>query len=75
MGLKWSGCSVRIRLWPRLHHSCHRLLSIPPVYSAAKFSPRPCVRSPYWRSGLYRVMRASRSTVTPSPCYCECWPH
>ena len=24
MGLKWSGCSVRIWLWLRLPHSCHR---------------------------------------------------
>ena len=27
-GLKWSGRSVRIGLWPRLPHACHRLLSI-----------------------------------------------
>ena len=32
-----------------------------------KFSPRPCVRSLHWRSGLYWGMRASRSRGTPSP--------
>ena len=26
----WSGCSIRIRLWPRPPHGCHRLLSIVP---------------------------------------------
>ena len=31
-GLKWSGCGVRIRLWPRLPHGCQRLLSVPPLY-------------------------------------------
>ena len=33
---------------------------------AAKFSPRPWVRSVYWRSALYRVMRTSWSRVTAS---------
>ena len=30
----WSGCSVRIRLWPRLPHGCHRLRSIRPQLGA-----------------------------------------
>ena len=34
-GIKWSGCNVRIRLWPRLPHGCHRLLSIMPMYGAS----------------------------------------
>ena len=33
-GLKWSGRNVHNRLWPRLPHGCHRLLSIPPLYGA-----------------------------------------
>ena len=33
-GLKWSGCIVCIRLWPRLPHGCHRLLSILPMLGA-----------------------------------------
>ena len=33
-GLKWSGCNVRITLWARLPHGCHRLLSIMPMYGA-----------------------------------------
>ena len=28
--LKWSGCNGRIRLWLRLPHGCHRLLSFKP---------------------------------------------
>ena len=28
IGLDWSGCIVRIRLWPGLPHGCHHLLSI-----------------------------------------------
>ena len=28
-------------------------------------------RELHWRSGLYCVMRASRSAVTPSPCCCD----
>ena len=31
----WSGCSVRIRLWPRLPHGCHRFLPIMPVSGAS----------------------------------------
>ena len=34
-GLKPSGCSVRIRLWPRLPHGGHRLLSFMPMYGAS----------------------------------------
>ena len=34
-GLKWSGCSVRIRLWLCLPHNFHRLLSILPLFGAA----------------------------------------
>ena len=30
-GLKRSACNVRIRLWPRLPHGCHCLLSIMPM--------------------------------------------
>ena len=32
---KWSGCSVRITLWPRLPHGGHRLLSIKPQCGAS----------------------------------------
>ena len=35
-GSRWSGCSVRIRVWLRLPHGCHRLLSI---VSASRASP------------------------------------
>ena len=43
--------------------------------SVQQFIPRPCVRSLHSLPGLYRVMRASRSKVTPFPwCYCS-WPH
>ena len=31
----WSGCSAHIRLWPRLPHGCHQLLSILPVSGAS----------------------------------------
>ena len=34
-GLKWSGCSVRIWLWLRLPHSCHRHLSNLPMFGGA----------------------------------------
>ena len=34
-GLKWSGCNVRIRLWLRLPHGCHRLLSIVSAFRAS----------------------------------------
>ena len=34
-GLQWSGCSVRIRLWPRLAQGCRRPLSIVPMYGAS----------------------------------------
>ena len=46
--LKWSGCIVRIRLWPRLPHGCHRLLSIrrrsalPQCELCPEVSPRSC---------------------------------
>ena len=32
-----------------------------------QFNPHPCFRERYWCSGFYRVVRASWSTVTPSP--------
>ena len=35
-GFKWSGCIIRIRLWLRLPHGCHRPLSI---VSASRASP------------------------------------
>ena len=35
MGLKWLGCSVHIRLWPRLPLGVHRLLSIVPMFGAS----------------------------------------
>ena len=35
----WSGCSVRIRLWPRLPRDCHRLLSILPSRGASVECP------------------------------------
>ena len=38
------------------------------------FNPRPCFHLLYWHSGLYWVMRASQSGVTPSPCCSGCWP-
>ena len=34
-----SGCSVRIRLWPRLPRDCHRLLSILPTRGASVECP------------------------------------
>ena len=80
-GLKWSGCIVRIRLWPRLPHGCHRLLSIcrrsalPHCELYPEVSPHSCSRYPCWQSGLYRVMRASRSVVTPFLCCMDGWPH
>ena len=33
--LTWSGCSVRIRLWPRLPCDCHCLLSLVPMYGTS----------------------------------------
>ena len=35
----WSGCSVRIWLWPRLPCDCHRLLSILPTRGASVECP------------------------------------
>ena len=43
--------------------------------SVQQFIPRPCVRSLHSLPGLYRVMRASRSKVTPFPWCCCSWPH
>ena len=43
--------------------------------SVQQFIPRPCVRSLHSLPGLYRVMRASRSVVTPFPWCCCSWPH
>ena len=43
--------------------------------SVQQFIPRPCVRSLHSLPGLYRVMRASRSMVTPFPWCCCSWPH
>ena len=42
----WSGCSVRIRLWPCLPRDCHRLLSILPTRGASVECPAN------WRSSL-----------------------
>ena len=78
-GLERSGCSVRIRLGPRLPHGCHGLLSIrrrsalPQCELCPEVSPRSCSRNPCWLFGLYRVMRASWSVVTPA--VTDCWPH
>ena len=44
-GLKWSGCSVRIWLWLRLPHSCHRHLSNLPMFGGAS------ARGPPWGGG------------------------
>ena len=68
-----------MRLWLRLPHSCHRLLSIvlaPGASSGALglFTPMPCFHAILWSSGLYRVMRTSWSVITPSQ-RCFCWPH
>ena len=78
-GFKWSGCSVRIRLWLRLPHSFHRLLSIVSASGASSgamglFTPVPCFHAVLWPYGLYRVMRTSWSVVTPSQ-RCCCWLH
>ena len=35
----WSGCNVRIRLWPRLPRDCHRLRSILPTHGASVECP------------------------------------
>ena len=42
----WSGCSVRIRLWPRLPRACHRLLSTLPTRGTSVECP------PNWCSSL-----------------------
>ena len=42
----WSGCSVRIRLWPRLPRDCHRLLSILPTRGASVECPANWCSSP-----------------------------
>ena len=42
-GFKWSGCIVRIRLWLRLPHSCHRLLSIVPASRASASAIGLCI--------------------------------
>ena len=34
-GLYWSGCNVRIRLWPRLPHGFHHPLSMVPMFGAS----------------------------------------
>ena len=49
MGLKWSGCNVRVGLWPRLPHGCYRLLSKVPMFGAscdlrAQVHPSPLLR-------------------------------
>ena len=41
----WSGCSVRIRLWPRLPRDCHRLLSIVPMSGASAERLASCCSS------------------------------
>ena len=45
-GLKWSGCNVRISLWPRLPHGCHRheVRRFDSTICDHKFNPRPCFR-------------------------------
>ena len=42
-GFKWSGCIVRIRLWLRLPHGCHRLLSIVSASGTSLGVVRLCV--------------------------------
>ena len=44
-GLNWSGCSVRVRLQPRLPHGCHRLLTIVPIFGVSTVPP-PLVMPP-----------------------------
>ena len=79
-GLKWSGCVVRIRLWPRLPHGCHRLPSMSHMTALPQCL---LVQGPalgHASAGCTGflgswVMHASRSRATPSPC-CFCsWPH
>ena len=71
-GHQWSGCSVRIELRPRLPHGFHCPLSAMRASCAVR-STDVCSGPflPGWlglrASGLYRVMRASWSAVTPLP--------
>ena len=69
---QWSGCSVRIALQLRLPHSFHCPLSAMRASCAVR-STDVCSglflpgRLGLRASRLYRVMRASRSAVTPLP--------
>ena len=48
----WSGCSVRIRLWPRPPHGCHHLLSMMPQRGGLN------------RSGVDPPLSSSRACLT-----------
>ena len=45
-GFKWPGCIVRIRLWLRLPHSCHRLLSSVSASCASPGAIGLCILAP-----------------------------
>ena len=70
----WSGCSVRIRLWPRLPHGFHRPLfngHCPAASQSTSWAlptPAPFSSSPSWPSGLYWITRTYWSGVTPFLC-------
>ena len=59
-GLKWSGCSVRIWLWLRMPHSCHRHLSNLPMFGGA--SARGLFSSSYLVPVSARCIRFLGST-------------
>ena len=48
---KWSGCNVRIGLWLRLPHGCHRLLALLWASYDCAFSS-PCFHAVLWPLGL-----------------------
>ena len=79
-GLKWSGCKVRIRLWPRLPHGCHRPLSnchCPAASQCTSWAlptPAPAPAPPSGPCGLHRMRRTYWSGATPVPCGFR-WPH
>ena len=64
-----SGCIVRIRLWLRLPHIYHRLLSIASVSGVSTGAPAVFSLGPLFRCslafGLYKVMHPGYSSLLP----------
>ena len=77
VGVKWSGCIARIRLWLRLPHGCQFLLSIVSASRASPGASGLCIPAlaPGCSLALWTLQGYAYIPVSGHSQWCCCWPH